>query len=215
MSNETKSPIEQASGASGAIGAFWNTYLVRYAAPTVLAYLELWYLLNQKGTWIPDIKQFQTSLSLEHVNNFPTLFIVASVSIFYMYLGSMPILVLHTFRIYFWKMLKMLKKVVIFIFTCKCSKQDKDVLNKNIVSFYKALSWARTRDNRARGDYIKSYRELREHGNAFLNMASSLVLTYFLSVFHNTFVVLFIWTVIGGVSWFCATALEINMASEY
>jgi hypothetical protein len=88
-----------------------------------------------------------------------------------------------------------------------------------IVDFYRHLAVQRAQDpkgqlGRKRREYIQSYRDMREHGNALLILVMEGVLTTALLQAVNLgilFAMLVLWVMPAAFVWFVATALETDL----
>jgi len=88
-----------------------------------------------------------------------------------------------------------------------------------VVEFYRRLAEERARDpkealGRWRKEYIQSYRDMREHGNAFLILVMEAVLTTALlraTSLRILLAMLVLWVMPAAFVWFIATALEAHL----
>ena len=89
----------------------------------------------------------------------------------------------------------------------------------HIVAFYRGLAEERAQDpkealGRWRREYIQSYRDMREHGNALLILVMEAVLTAALLQAASPgilFGMLVLWVMPGAFVWFIATTLEAHL----
>lgn len=93
-----------------------------------------------------------------------------------------------------------------------------------IESFYNSIASVRAKATPKKddpptenGEYITSYRHLREHGNAFSIVVLELVLAYSLYKLHNTTcapVLVLLWVLPATSTWFIGTILETRLAGN-
>ncbi len=84
-----------------------------------------------------------------------------------------------------------------------------------VENFYRRLSGVRARDDRKTGEYVESYRHLREHSNAYAIIVLELILAVALAMTRRNWqrmVVLLLWLGPPAYCWLIATVLEVRFA---
>jgi len=102
---------------------------------------------------------------------------------------------------------------------CGASGVDTEEPISTIVEFYRHLAENRAHDpkedlGRKRKEYIRSYRDMREHGNALMILVMEGVLTTALLQASNPGILLamlVLWVMPAAFVWFVATALEAHL----
>ncbi|WP_280754629.1 hypothetical protein [Paenibacillus sp. LBL] len=137
----------------------------------------------------------------------------------YMYISSMFVLFLHTFRFIIFGLIKGGRKSRLYVFYLILSrvravgKQSiKEETNKNNKE---DNSKEPSKKERWVNEYVESYRHLREHGNAFGILLSEMLFAYFLIKTDFKIYGLALWILIGFLSWWVATYMEVKLQKNH
>ncbi|MDP5276175.1 hypothetical protein [Chengkuizengella axinellae] len=157
-----------------------------------------------------------------------SMIIITVAGFLYMYVSSMVILTLHTFRYLWFDISKQEKRIKLYNFyhvlsNIRASGRIKEDEKKDtIVNQFKKRRITQTEkskltqtENAWIADYVESYRHLREHGNAFGILISEIIFAGYLIITKFSVLFLVLWLLLGFFSWLTATSLEVVLKNKY
>jgi hypothetical protein len=218
---------------------WWEFYFVRYFVGTVVGGAIVLYLNTSKASSLHNlIIPILTDISQIDVQLFSLL---AALGLAYCYVASAPVLVFHATRgvlvknssgTGYWLFFVGFLVLVVGAVSAFCFCAELSIISyvllaivlllqlvllgfsihkkgEGVHDYYLKLTAARSKDT---GQYVESYRHLREHGNAFFIIIFELMLGAILAN-TNVLVVLVFWTAPAALVWLIGTILECRFAT--
>lgn len=127
---------------------WWERYLIRYLPGTVVSFFVLYILFDKQKISYPAIGELFRKVLSPGVTGWEVI-VAGLISFTFCYISSAIVLMFHCYRYL--------------------------GLNPSLYEFYYKLSEARNDHNGIRHEYVESYRDMREHGNAFFCVLTSLL----------------------------------------